>query len=127
MYGLPFAVIVSSYFWWLGGQGAIYAKAYMIGFILFVIMFVGLTSRIAATIIKGKEGRKIVEFFDEIVDDPDAFIARHPRLLVSLHKQTASQFPPLSVRYHPPQRRDPRFHIWEDIAELRRSGSEARP
>ena len=36
----------------------------MIGFILFVIMFVGLTSRIAATIIKGKEGRKIVEFFE---------------------------------------------------------------
>ena len=63
--------------------------------------------------IRPKEWRAL---FDEIVDDPDAFIARHPRLLVSLHKQTASQFPPLSVRYHPPQRRDPRFHIWEDVA-----------
>ena len=64
IFGLPFALIASSYFWWLGGQGAIYAKAYGIGLILFIIMFVGLTSRVAATIIKGKEGRKIIEFFE---------------------------------------------------------------
>ena len=64
LFALPFAIIFSSYFWWLGGQGAIYAKAYGIGFVLFVIMFVGLTSRVAATIIQGKEGRKTVEFFE---------------------------------------------------------------
>ena len=58
------ALIFSGYFFWLGGQGAIYAKAYGIGAILFLIMFVGMTTRIAGTIIAGKEGRKTVEFFE---------------------------------------------------------------
>ena len=35
----------------------------------------------------------------EIRADADAFIARHPRLLVSFHKQSAEQFSPRTVKF----------------------------
>ena len=61
--------------------------------------------------------------YGEIKADPDGFIARHPRLMVSFHKQTAEQFAPRTVAFERNGRiapRDPLFHIWEDIAKLRR-------
>lgn len=56
--------------------------------------------------------------------DPDGFIRRHPRLLVSFHKQSASQFAPQAVQHydhvtHKPRARDPAFRLWEDIQTLR--------
>ena len=61
--------------------------------------------------------------FREITADPDAFLARHPRLLVSFHKQTAEQFAPRTVEFERngvKVGRDPTFHIWDDIQRLRR-------
>ena len=60
----------------------------------------------------------------EIFADPDGFLARHPRLLVAFHKQTATQFAPLTVAHYDQRsgalhRRDPGFRMWEDIAALR--------
>lgn len=60
----------------------------------------------------------------EIQGDPDGFIRRHPRLLVSFHKQSASQFPPQFVQHYDhttqvPRARDPAFRLWEDIEALR--------
>ena len=53
----------------------------------------------------------------EIRADPDAFLSRHPRMLVSFHKQSANQFPPTNISFG--RGRDHNFHIFEDIAELR--------
>lgn len=53
----------------------------------------------------------------EITADFDGFIARHPRLLVSFHKQTAEQFAPAEVPWN--RLHNPTFHIWEDIARMR--------
>ena len=56
--------LFSGYFFYLGGQGAIYAKAYGIGVVLVFIMFGGITARIVKTIVGGKETRGAVEFFE---------------------------------------------------------------
>lgn len=66
---LPPALIFSGYFFFLGGQGAMYAKAYGIGIILFLIMFVGITTRAFKTITGGKESRALVEFFEGTFSD----------------------------------------------------------
>ena len=55
----------------------------------------------------------------EMKADPDAFIQRHPRMLVSFHKQTAEQFPPSDVAFTNRKRRAAEFPIWEDIAWMR--------
>ena len=60
---------------------------------------------------------------DEISADVDGYLARHPRTAVSFHKQTAVQFSPENVnrtREMAGQRGGGLFHIWEDIARLRR-------
>eukprot|EP01045_Picozoa_sp_COSAG04_P016151 COSAG04_NODE_1326_length_7211_cov_1.774606_3_plen_695_part_00 len=53
----------SSYFWWLGGQDEIYAQAYLIGFLTFFILMVGITTRVALTAYRTEEGRNTAEFF----------------------------------------------------------------
>ena len=61
--------------------------------------------------------------YDEISSDVDGYLARHPRTAVSFHKQTAVQFSPENVnrtREMAGQRAGGLFHIWEDIAQLRR-------
>ena len=60
----PVALMFSGYFFWLGGQDSIYAKAYGIGLLVFVIIFFGMTSRIFATQIQQSEGHKTAEFFE---------------------------------------------------------------
>jgi len=54
----------------------------------------------------------------EVRADFDGFVRRHPRMLMSFHKQTAEQFAPSGVKNHL-KRRDPAFRIWEDLLELR--------
>ena len=61
---LPPAVIFSGYFFYLGGLGAMYAKAYGIAVVLFLVMSVGITVRVFKTIVGGKESRAVVEFFE---------------------------------------------------------------
>ena len=69
MVGLPIALIFSAYFFWLGGQDPIYAKSYGIGALLFFILFIGITVRVAGTNMQAKEGRKTVEFFETTFSD----------------------------------------------------------
>jgi hypothetical protein len=66
---LPPAVIFSGYFFYLGGLGAMYAKAYGIAVVIFLFMFAGITVRVVQTIVGGKERRAVAEFFEGAFSD----------------------------------------------------------
>ena len=65
----PTAYLWSSYFWWLGGQGDIYSRAYIIGTVTFVMLLVGITTRVALTAYRKEEGRNTAQFFTGTVTE----------------------------------------------------------
>eukprot|EP01052_Picozoa_sp_SAG31_P052862 SAG31_NODE_13261_length_881_cov_11.663683_1_plen_78_part_00 len=65
--GLPVALAFAIGFFIIGGLGAIYVKAYGIGVLLFVILFFGITVRVATTVRRREEGRALVEFFEVLI------------------------------------------------------------
>lgn len=66
---LPIAIIFSSYFIWLGGQGAIYRTATVVGWMMFFILFCGVTVRVGLTIYRIEEGRGTADAFSGKVTD----------------------------------------------------------